>query len=112
MAAPLRLTLLGEATATLGGKPLPGLSSRKALALLFYLAVTGRTHTRSSLAGLLWPDTPEANARMNLRKELSRLRHHGSGRCMLGPAHAMPDDRHRASGAAMCQPRPHLHLRV
>jgi DNA-binding SARP family transcriptional activator len=75
MAAPLRLTLLGEATATLGGKPLPGLSSRKALALLFYLAVTGRTHTRSSLAGLLWPDTPEANARMNLRKELSRLRH-------------------------------------
>jgi ABC-type oligopeptide transport system substrate-binding subunit/DNA-binding SARP family transcriptional activator len=49
-------------------------SSSKALALLCYLAVTGRPHARPALAVLLWGDFPEANARNNLRKALAHLR--------------------------------------
>jgi len=79
MAPELRLTLLGGFTATLDHQPVSGLTSHKAQALLCYLAVTGRTFSRPALAGLLWPDIPEANARMNLRKELARLN------AVLGP---------------------------
>jgi DNA-binding SARP family transcriptional activator len=32
------------------------LDRRKAIALLAYLAVTGRSHRRDSLVNLLWPD--------------------------------------------------------
>lgn len=74
MAAQLRLELLGGLAITLNEKPLEGLRSRKAQALLCYLAVTAKAHTRVALAGLLWPDTPEARARNNLRQDLSRLR--------------------------------------
>ncbi len=70
----LRLTLLGGFSISIDGQPATELSSRKAQALLSYLAVTGRSYTRTALAGLLWPDVPETNARMNLRKELARLR--------------------------------------
>jgi predicted ATPase/DNA-binding SARP family transcriptional activator/Tfp pilus assembly protein PilF len=38
------------------------------------LAVTGRPHSRETLAGLLWGDKPEANAKASLRKALSDLR--------------------------------------
>jgi predicted ATPase/DNA-binding SARP family transcriptional activator/uncharacterized protein HemY len=38
------------------------------------LAVTGRPHSRETLAGLLWGDKPEANAKASLRKALSGLR--------------------------------------
>ena len=75
----LRLTLLGEATIAHAGRPLSTLTSRKAQALLFYLTVSGGSHSRSSLAGLLWSDLPESTARTYLRKELSRLRQ------LLGP---------------------------
>ncbi|MCB9150602.1 MAG: AAA family ATPase [Caldilineaceae bacterium] len=70
----LSLFLLGEYHITIDDQPLTKLTSRKAQALLCYLAVTGRAHTRVALASLLWPDVPESNARMNLRKELTRLR--------------------------------------
>ena len=73
MSPELRLTLLGGFTVTLDHRPVAGLTSHKAQALLCYLAVTGRAFSRPALAGLLWPDIPEANARMNLRKELARL---------------------------------------
>lgn len=73
MSPELRLILLGGFTVTLDNQPVIGLTSHKAQALLCYLAVTGRTFSRPFLAGLLWPDIPEANARMNLRKELARL---------------------------------------
>lgn len=73
MASELRLTFLGGFAATVDGEPVAGLTSHKAQALLCYLAVTGRAHSRPALAGLLWPDIPEANARMNLRKDLARL---------------------------------------
>lgn len=70
----LRLTLLGKPQLTLGGAPVIGFTYRKSLALLFYLAVTGRPHSRDTLIGLLWPETTEANARSNLRKTLTDLR--------------------------------------
>lgn len=69
----LDLTCLGRLTISWQGNPLPEFKSRKGKALLCYLAVTGQSHSRSVLAGLLWSDIPEANARTNLRKLLSRL---------------------------------------
>lgn len=44
------------------------------LALLAYLAVTGKAHDRSTLVDLLWQDTSEAQARRNLRNVLYNLR--------------------------------------
>ena len=46
---------------------------RKMAALLAYLALEGPT-PRQKLAGLLWPEAPESNARNNLRQLLHRLR--------------------------------------
>ena len=74
--ASLQLFLLGAPRITLHGAPLDDLTSAKAQALLFYLAVTGRTHTRAALAGLLWGDFPQKAARGNLRKALQHLREH------------------------------------
>jgi DNA-binding SARP family transcriptional activator len=70
----LRLTLLGRPRVTCDGTPLTGWSLQKSLALLAYLAVTGRPHSRRALAGLLWRDCTEANARSNLRKVLAEFR--------------------------------------
>lgn len=56
------------------GEPVTGFISSKALALVFYLATTGRPHTRETLAGLLWGEFPQENARKNLRDVLSNLR--------------------------------------
>jgi adenylate cyclase len=70
----LQLALLGKLEIRLDGQPIGGLTSAKAQALLCYLAVTGRPHFRPTLAGLLWGDMPEVNARANLRRELSVLR--------------------------------------
>ena len=49
--------------------------SRPAQSLLAYLVLSaGTAHRREKLAGLLWPDANEANARSNLRHALWRLR--------------------------------------
>ncbi|HYN86874.1 MAG TPA: BTAD domain-containing putative transcriptional regulator, partial [Ardenticatenaceae bacterium] len=70
---PLYLTLLGGLSIVQAEKPVPGFVSNKARALLVYLAVTGRPHSRESLATLLWGDFPDAKARKNLRDVLSNL---------------------------------------
>jgi predicted ATPase/DNA-binding SARP family transcriptional activator len=70
----LRLSLLGRPRVTHDGTPLTGWALQKSLALLAYLAVTGRPHSRGALAGLLWRDCTEANARSNLRKVVAELR--------------------------------------
>ena len=70
----LRLALLGKPKFERNDQPLRGLTSVKGQALLVYLAVTGQPHSRSALAGLLWSDRPEADARTNLRVTLSQLR--------------------------------------
>ena len=79
MGARLQLTLLGNVEICRDGAVVTGFRSSKAQALLCYLAVTARSHTRPALAGLLWGDMPEASARRNLTKALSNLRN------LLGP---------------------------
>ena len=70
----LELALLGNVEIHRDGIPVAGLTSSKAQALLCFLAVTGRPHLRPALAGLLWGEMPEENARGNLRKALTNLR--------------------------------------
>ncbi len=72
----LAVSLLGPFRAALEGRPLLGFRSDKARALLVYLAVEAdRPHAREALAGLLWPDYPNATALTYLRSTLSNLRH-------------------------------------
>ncbi len=70
----LEFRLLGGAEIRRNGRILSGIRSQKARALLYYLATTNQTHSRTALAGLLWGDLAETNARRNLRKTLTRLR--------------------------------------
>ena len=70
----LKLSLLGQLQLAYGEAPLAGLASGKAQALLCYLALDGRPHSRQALAGLLWGELPEADARRNLRGALLKLR--------------------------------------
>jgi len=70
----LTLRLLGKPQVSLSGAAVSGFISAKVHALLFFLATTGRPHTREALAGLLWGDMPEAQAGKNLRNALSNLR--------------------------------------
>ncbi|MEZ4860999.1 MAG: BTAD domain-containing putative transcriptional regulator [Caldilineaceae bacterium] len=70
----LQLTLFGSPEIRLHGQPVIGFRSSKAQALLYYLAVSGRSHTRPTLAGLLWGEQPEDAARTSLSKCLSNLR--------------------------------------
>ena len=69
----LRFNLFGSPQITHQGQPLTGFVSTKVRALLIYLAVTARPHSRDHLAHLLWEDTP-ASMKTNLRKALSNLR--------------------------------------
>ncbi|MCB8927241.1 MAG: hypothetical protein H6652_16620 [Ardenticatenaceae bacterium] len=72
----LNLALLGPLQVEIDNEPLIGLDSGKAQALLCYLAVNGRSHSRHALANLLWGELPESDARRNLRGVLLRLRQH------------------------------------
>jgi DNA-binding SARP family transcriptional activator/tetratricopeptide (TPR) repeat protein len=74
MKGELQLALLGNLEIYRDGVPLTGLRSSKAQALLCFLAMTGRPHLRPTLAGLLWGELPEVNARGNLRKAVADLR--------------------------------------
>jgi predicted ATPase/DNA-binding SARP family transcriptional activator len=69
----LVLTLFGSPEVRNNGQLVTGFRSSKAQALLYYLAVTGRPHTRPTLTGLLWGDQPETAARVSLSKCLSNL---------------------------------------
>ena len=66
----LSLALLGPPVVKRDGAPVT-FDTRKAIALLALLAVTGREHTREQVADLLWPDADEAKARGSLRRTLS-----------------------------------------
>ena len=68
------LCLLGTFRAHLNDKRAAHFETNKTRALLAYLAVEDRPHTRLQLAGLLWPDWPEAAARTYLRQALLNLR--------------------------------------
>lgn len=68
----LSLYLLGPPRIERDGTPLL-FDTRKAVALLAYLAVTQRPHSRDALAALLWPEYSQTNARASLRRTLSTL---------------------------------------
>ena len=70
----LKLATLGEFTIALNGEPVGGLASRKADALLVYLAVTRRSHAREHLATLLWDDRPLDRSLANLSVVLNSLK--------------------------------------
>jgi DNA-binding SARP family transcriptional activator/tetratricopeptide (TPR) repeat protein len=66
----LRLALLGPPAVLRDGSPVT-FDTRKAIALLALLAVTGREHSREQLADLLWPEADSAKGRASLRRTLS-----------------------------------------
>jgi predicted ATPase len=73
MSGMLRLSFLGPFQAILDGEPLTDFKTSKARALLAYLAVTQKTHSRHALAGLLWSDDSEGKAKNSLRVALANL---------------------------------------
>jgi len=92
VASDLEIRVLGELVVLGGDRSLPLPASKKTRALLGYLAVTGRAHTRERLCELLWqgPDDPRAA----LRWSLSKLR------AVLGPQ-ALEADRERVGLTAV-----------
>jgi predicted ATPase/DNA-binding SARP family transcriptional activator len=74
--AQLEITTLGGLSIRLNGQLIAKLHSRKAEALLVYLAVTARPQPREVLADLLWEDFSQKRAMNNLRVVLSNLRKH------------------------------------
>ncbi|MEZ4868130.1 MAG: BTAD domain-containing putative transcriptional regulator [Caldilineaceae bacterium] len=70
----LHIKLLGTPAIYLDSPPDLRFRTRKAQALLIYLAVTARSWSRDSLATLFWPETDDASARKNLRDILPSLR--------------------------------------
>jgi predicted ATPase/DNA-binding SARP family transcriptional activator len=68
-----RLRLFGPIQVERDGAVPTNPSSRKALALVGYLAVLGQPCARAALADLFWPDIPEARGRANLSWVLNKL---------------------------------------
>ena len=71
--------MLGTPRIEVDGEAL-GVDTRKATALLAYLAVTGGVHGRDLLVDLLWPDSEPDRGRAALRRTLSTLRSALGGR--------------------------------
>ncbi|GGO77527.1 hypothetical protein GCM10011348_07280 [Marinobacterium nitratireducens] len=83
-----RLTLLGGfELSDAHGNSCP-LRSKKAMALLAYLALTPGNQRRERIAALLWPDSDETQARHSLRQALVSLRK------ALGDAALVGDSEH------------------
>lgn len=76
MTPSLNLLTLGGLEIRKNGQPLHGLASRKAEALLVYLAAEDKAHSREVLADILWDDRTTAQSLGNLRVLLNSLRKH------------------------------------
>jgi len=75
MSQPHKINVLGRFKAyRSNGEPVE-IPSKKALALVGYLAVEEGPIPRETLATLLWADTGDERARHNLRQALSKIRH-------------------------------------
>jgi DNA-binding SARP family transcriptional activator len=73
--ADIVLTVLGGFQLRVSGRASVSLPTKKCRALLAYLALSnGRAFPREHLATLLWGDTPDRQARQNLRYSLAMLR--------------------------------------
>jgi DNA-binding SARP family transcriptional activator/predicted negative regulator of RcsB-dependent stress response len=69
----LSIALLGAPRIEVDGQPL-AVDTRKATAVLAFLALSGHSHARAVLAELLWPDREPERSRSALRRTLSTLR--------------------------------------
>lgn len=69
----LKLLLFGSPQIIRDGEPVH-VRRRRGLALIIYLAVTQRPHSREALANLIWSEHDQKDAFANLRRELTRLR--------------------------------------
>ncbi len=69
----LALYLLGPPRIECDGGPVD-IRRRKAIALLAYLAMTGQSHSRDTLATLFWPEHDQSRARAGLRRALASLK--------------------------------------
>ncbi|MEO7230289.1 MAG: AAA family ATPase, partial [Candidatus Limnocylindrales bacterium] len=78
-ASSISIRLLGPVDIRVDGTPL-AVDTRKAVALLAYLAATGRPASRESLAALLWPEADDTDGRSALRRTLSVLKSALNGR--------------------------------
>jgi DNA-binding SARP family transcriptional activator len=74
MAAQLKLSLLGKLQVLRDDEPVEKFVSAKARALLCYLALAEQPQSRHALAGLLWGEDSDENAKLSLRVALSNLR--------------------------------------
>ena len=73
MAVPrTKILLLGAPRIEADGEPIE-VDTRKAIALVAYLAISRGRHARDALAGLLWPEYNQRRARAALRRTLSSL---------------------------------------
>jgi DNA-binding SARP family transcriptional activator len=72
----LRVKLLGSPEIYRDGERIVGFTYQKSLALFSYLIVTRQSHSRLSLATLLWGESSDSNARAQLRTALAELRQH------------------------------------
>src|SRR5689334_22442913 len=73
--AMLRVRLAGGLRLELDGRELAPPPSRRARALLAWLALHPGPRARGDLAGRFWPDVLEESARASLRTALTELRH-------------------------------------
>ncbi|MDX1933437.1 MAG: AAA family ATPase [Capsulimonadales bacterium] len=73
--SPILVHLLGELRLCIGGETITGFRSRKARALLAYLAFfRERRHSREMLAERFWPEAVSSKSRTSLNTELYALR--------------------------------------
>ena len=70
----LHVSLLGEQVITDDGTGVRARSSRAVALVAFLVVHAGSPQARQRIAGLLWPDSAEAQALTNLRRELHHLR--------------------------------------
>lgn len=78
----VEIRLLGTPGIEVSGRPVTT-DTRKATALLAYLAVTGRPASRDRLSDLLWPEVGQKKGRASLRRTLSALGEARSGGWLL-----------------------------
>ena len=71
----LCVSLLGEQVITDDGTAVQARSSRTAALVAYLVAHAGSPQARQLIAGTFWPDSTDAQALTNLRRELHHLRH-------------------------------------
>ncbi len=70
----LRIRLVGGVAVDIDGRTLPAPASRRAWALLAWLALHPGLHSRADVAAKLWPDVVDSSARQSMRSALWSLR--------------------------------------